>query len=290
MQIAIHLGAHRTDGDLILETLQRNEGILSGHRVAVPPPRRARPAIRRAAQAAGGGGFSSEAQDELLVEMLGEAADPRRLVLSYEAFLGIYAKVLDGGRLYGDAGARARLLRDLFPDHEPAFFLAIRNPATFVPAVFEASTVGTLAEFTGGHDLGGLRWTDVVRSIRAACPDVPLTVWCNEDLPLLLPTVLEAVSGVEERLDGDDAVLERVMTEPGLRRLRTYLRDNPPGTRSTWRKVVTAFLGKYADPEVVEPPITTAGWTDALVAQLTATYEDDVRALQELPGITFLRP
>ena len=289
MQIAIHLGAHRTDDDPILQVLQRNSGLLHAHDAAVAPPRKARPAIRKAAQNARGAGLLADRQDDLLTEMLGPAR-PGRVVLSYEAFLGVYARVLEGGRLYADAGQRAQLLRNLFPDHEISFFLAIRNPATFLPEVLSSSSLDRMDELTRGAELGALRWSDPVRDIRAACPDVPLTVWCNEDLPLIFPQVLEAVSGVAEPMEGEDAMLERVMTRAGLARLRSYLRDNPPATRSTWRKVVTAFLGKYADPAVVEPEIDVPGWTAETLAGLSAVYERDVESMAQMPGLTMLRP
>lgn len=290
MQIAIHLGAHRTDDDLILDVLGRNAARLEAAGVAVPPARRARPAIRKAAQASRGADLAADTQQDLLAEILG-GARPERLVLSYEAFLGVYARVLDGGRLYADAGQRAQLLRGLFPDHEVSFFLAVRNPATFLPAVLRASSLQRMDELVGDADLSALSWLPPVRDIRAACPDVPLTVWCNEDLPLLFPQVVEALAGGGvDGLEGEDALLETVMTRAGLARLRSYLRDNPPATRSTWRKVVTAFLGKYADPEVVEPAIDVPGWTEATVAALSLNYERDVAALSELPGLATMRP
>ncbi|KIT16890.1 hypothetical protein [Jannaschia aquimarina] len=290
MQIAIHLGAHRTDEDLILRTLQRNSGALDAAGVTVPPPGRARPAIRKAAQSAGSGGLMPDAQNALLAEMLEDGVEPARVILSYEAFLGIYAKVLDGTRMYSDAGRRAALLRNLFPEHDVSFFMAIRNPATFVPAIFEASRIDQLEEFLDGHDLTAMRWSEPIKAIRASCPDVPFTVWCHEDLPLLLPEVLALLSGVEEPMEGADAMAQHVMTDVGFRRMQTYLADNPAATRSTWRKVATAFLGKFADPEAVEPEITTEGWTSEAVAALSEIYEEDVARLQHLPGITFLTP
>ena len=290
MEIAIHLGGHRTDDDLILRTLQRNGKRLQAAGIAVPPAGRARPAIRRAAQSARGAALSLEAQDALLSEILGGEGRPRRMLLSYEAFLGVYAKVLGGDRMYADAGQRATLLQGLFPEHRVSFFLGMRNPATLIPALYEASTVESFAAFVEGQDLQAMRWSDPVRAIRAACPDSPLTVWCNEDLPLVWPDVLETISGLGAALDGEDAVLERVMTAQGIERLRAYLKDKPPLPRPMWRKVATAFLGKFADPDVTEPAIDQPGWTEGIIATLTAVYEDDMGRIADMPGVVFLRP
>ncbi|NHX22099.1 hypothetical protein, partial [Escherichia coli] len=86
-------------------------------------------------------------------------------------------------------------LRDVFPGHEVRFYLALRNPATFIPALFEASSATEFPAFIAGQDLASMLWSGPVSRIREACPDVPLTLWCNEDLPLLWPDVLGAIAG-----------------------------------------------------------------------------------------------
>ena len=287
MKIAIHLGAHCTDEDLILRTLADNPQVLTGAGVVIPPAGKARPAIRKALQ--GNGQMIPGMGNPLVTELL-ENVRGSRMVLSYEGFLGAYAKVLAGPSMYVEAGQRTAMLRDLFPGHDVQFFLAIRNPATFIPALFEASSVDDFGAFLAGHDLANITWSEPVAAIRAACPEVPLTIWCNEDLPLVWPDVLRAVAGVEEALAGEDAVLSQIMTREGFRRLRSYLKDNPPAGLSTWRKVVTAFLGKYADESKVEPEIALPGWDEPMIAGLSDLYERDVARLRSMGDITFIAP
>lgn len=287
MDIAIHLGAHCTDEDLILRTLSDNGNLLRKHSVTIPPAGKARPAIRKALQ---NRGDPVPGMSNPLISELSDSVPTNRLVLSYEGFLGVYAKVMSGNSMYVEAGARAEMLRDLFPGHSVEFFLAVRNPATFVPAIFEASSVDAFPDFIAGHDLAKMTWSEPVASLRAACPDVPLTVWCNEDLPLIWPDVLRAVSGVDATMNGQDAILKQIMTPAGYVRFQAYLRDNPAKSRATWRKVVTAFLAKYADGAAIAPEITLPGWTDEMIAGLSELYEADVERLRAMGDVTFLTP
>lgn len=288
MDIAIHLGAHCTDEDRILRALQGDGKMLAAHGVVVPHPGRARPALRKALQA-GKGSLLPGAGKALTTELL-EGATASRIILSHEGFLGSYARIMVDNAIYSDAGDKAVALRDLFPGHQCAFYLGIRNPATFIPALFEASSIEDFGTFVAGQDVGQVAWSPVIDTIRQACPDVPLTVWCNEDLPLIWPDILQAVSGVAERHSSDDMILREVMTEAGFKRLQTYLRDNPTPTLTMWRKVITAFLGKYADESKVEEEISLPGWSQEVIATLTHLYERDLDAIRSRADITFLAP
>lgn len=292
MEIAIHLGAHCTDDSLLVKTLGRNARTLAGAGIVVPPSGRMRPAIRKAMQARSGSlmpGDGTALIDELL-NWGAEQDDTRRMVLSYEGFLGVYAKVLARTVMYDDAGTRAQTLRDLFAGHTVRFFIAIRNPATFVPALFEASSIDDFPSFIAGQDLSRMAWSAPLSAIRDACPDVPLTVWCNEDLPLLWPEILRMLAGVETPLAGEDAILRDVMTASGFQRFESYLRDNPAPDLSTHRKVMTAFLGKYADESKIDQEIALPGWSEDMIAGLSALYETDLERIRARTDITFLQP
>ena len=92
-----------------------------------------------------------------------------RMVLSWDSFLSLAPWALDG-TLYPAAGERVRAFSQIFPEIEAEFHLAIRNPATFLPALLEKLPNKTYAEFIGKADIFQLHWSQVVQRILDAEP------------------------------------------------------------------------------------------------------------------------
>lgn len=291
MQIAIHLGAHCTDEDRLLRTLLQNKDVLAKEKIAVPGPGRYRATIGEAIEKLRGDAASKDAQ-EILIDGMLDDDEAERIVLTHESFLCVPSMVFDKGMLYERAGYKPMWIRNLFRDQKVEFFLALRNPATFVPAVFHHRGQKTerFNEFLNRTDIEQIRWSDVVLAIRECTPDAPLTVWCNEDTPLIWPEVIRAVSNhpPETRVMGGMNILAQIIRREGLRRLRGYLADHPPKNETHRRRIVAAFLEKYAIDDEVEQVIDVPGWTDELVADLTRTYEEDLEEIRNLPGVTFI--
>ncbi|CUH39691.1 hypothetical protein JSE7799_02419 [Jannaschia seosinensis] len=292
MEIAIHLGAHCTDEDLIVQTLHRDEFLRREAGFTIPAPRRFRPALRHALQE-DGDDLLPGASNSLVAELL-EGVEGRRLILSYEGFLAARRTAFSQATIYPEAAVRCARLRDLFPGHEVSFLMGIRNPATLIPAVFEASSEEDFVTFIAGLDLSALAWSDTVGAIRETCPDVPLTLWCNEDLPLIWPELLRATAGLPlrgpERLEGEFAILERIMTPEGLTQLRDHLRVNPPKRPIARRRIVSDFLAEHADSAEIAPEIDQPGWGAEVIAGLSENYEADVARLTTRGDISFLAP
>jgi hypothetical protein len=135
-----------------------------------------------------------------------------------------------------------------------------------------------------------LRWSDVVIQILAQNPGVPLTVWCDEETPLIWPEVLQAVSGHSPavELTETDELLALIMNEIGLSRLKAYVAEHPPQSVQQRRRVVAAFLEKFARPDQVEYEIDLPSWTDDVVQRMTDRYLADVERIRQLPGVTLL--
>ncbi|MGR3341743.1 MAG: hypothetical protein ACU0DI_00670, partial [Paracoccaceae bacterium] len=136
------------------------------------------------------------------------------------------------------------------------------------------------------------RWSDVILSIRETNPDCPLTVWCNEDTPLIWPQVIQEVSGhgPSTEVNGGFAVLVKIMKREGMQRLRAYLGTHPPQNEIQPRRILVAFLDKYALEDEVEEELDVPGWTEALVHMLTQNYEDDLDEIGRMPGVNFISP
>jgi hypothetical protein len=56
------------------------------------------------------------------------------------------------------------------------------------------------------------------------------------------------------------------------------------------RRVVSAFLDKFARPDVVEMSFALPDWTDDMVAVMTETYDRDMAYIASLPGVTMITP
>ena len=135
MRIVYHLGAHCTDDERLLRCLLKNRGLLAKQGIVVPGPTRYRTLLRETAVALKGQPASMDTQ-ALVLEQIMEVDRAERLVLSWDSFLSYPNWALEGG-LYRSAGERVRAFSQIFPQIEPEFFLAIRNPATFLPALFD---------------------------------------------------------------------------------------------------------------------------------------------------------
>lgn len=295
MEIVYHLGAHCTDEERLLRCLLKNRGALSRERIIVPGPTRYRYLLRDTVAALKGQPASRDTQAIVLDQIMDED-HAERLIFSWENFVSFPLWAMKG-TFYPTAPERIRAFANIFPEIESHFCLAIRNPATFLPALFDRqkadkSKARDWDGFLALADIHSLRWSDTLQAVLDANPGLPLTVWCDEDTPLVWPDVLQAVSGhgAATVLEDADELLVQLMAPEGLARLRAYLASHPPATPAHRRKITSAFLDKFALPERLTTRFEVPGWTAETVARLTETYERDVATITRMPGVRFLSP
>lgn len=296
MRIVYHLGAHCTDEERLIRCLLKNRGILAEQGIIVPGPNRYRSLLRDTAIALKGQPASTDTQ-ALVLEQIMDEDRAERLILSWDNFLSYAPWAIDHGRLYPAAAERVRAFSQIFPQIEAEFHLAIRNPASFLPALYDKQKGDqkhgkSHAAFLKGVDLDRLRWSDMIAAILAENPDVPLTVWSDEDTPLIWPEVLQSVAGFSPGTELEDAddILAQIMPAEGLARLKSYLKTHPPASAGLRRKIVTAFLDKFALPEKIDVEVSYPDWLPDTVARLTEAYDRDVARIAAMPGVRFLAP
>ncbi|MDA8747718.1 hypothetical protein N9M66_05860 [Litoreibacter sp.] len=291
MQIALHLGVHCTDEDRLLKCLLQNVDKLSEEGIHVPEIGRYRPVIREALHVLKDDAASDEMQQTLL-DALVDDDDAARIVLSHDSFLGVPGRSVENNQLYTTASKRAPRLRNLFASCEVEFFIALRDPATFIPAAFGRAKEPDFSAFLEGSDPMALRWSDVIARLREAVPDAPVTVWCNEDTPLIWCDILQRLSGHDAFtiLDGRDAFIGELMSKAGLARMQSYLEAHPPQNEMQRRRIVSAFLDKFALEDALEEEIDLPGWTEDLIAQMSESYDADVATIGDMQGVTLLTP
>ncbi|PID36781.1 MAG: hypothetical protein CR993_03930 [Rhodobacterales bacterium] len=291
MKIAFHMGAHCTDEDQLLKTLLRNQDVLAQHGVGVPAPSRFRTLFRDAVQSLDGAAASAQMQQGL-IDALRDHQDVTRLIFSRDNFICNAPKALEKGVLYQRAGNKSRALRNLFADHEVEFFFAMRNPATFLPALSGAMEPREFHDMMRGVVPENLLWSEMIRDIRTNNPDCPITVWCNEDTPLIWPEVLHTLAGIDARvpLQGELDIAASIMAPQGFARLESYLATHPPANPTHRHRVLAAFLDKYALDEAMEEEVDLPGWTPELVVQLSDIYDGDMQDVAEIPGVRLIEP
>ncbi len=293
MQVAIHLGAHCTDDDRLLKSLLANKNTLAKEGIAVPGPGRYRDLLQRLARRFRDNPADPETQDSIRDAILHDRG-ATRVVLSDENFMCVHARIFENALLYEKSSYKTRWLRNLFPEDKVEFLIALRNPATFIPTAFHHPDQrhDSFRDFMSTTDLLDIRWSDVILTIRENNPKCRLTVWCNEDTPLIWSEVLRALSGhsAKTRLNDDFGILPTIMKPAGIKRLEKYLEENPPQTEAGRRRILGAFLEKYAIAEEIEEELEAPGWTEDLVFELTEDYEEDLEEIRTMHGVTFIRP
>lgn len=291
MQIALHLGANCTDDDRILKSLLKNAETFSDYGIKVPGAGKYRRLIRETIQNLNGAQPAPDTRDILLDAILDdETAD--RLVMSNSNFICIANRIFDKGVFYEQAEAKIHALHQLFPNDEIELFIALRNPATFLPVAFSQSKADTPDAYLKGMHPTQIRWSDLIRRIQHIAPMSKLTVWCNEDTPLIWGEVLRAISGVDphQRITGGFDLLASIMSSEGMNRFLNFMREHPPKTDEQKHRVIGAFLDKYAIEDEVEEAIELPGMSPELAEEMTAIYENDVAFIEQIPGVTFIAP
>ena len=291
MRIAIHLGAHCTDGGRLLKTLLRNAGLLANEGTLVPGPGRYRAQLARFLRSDGPDPAPEAGQ--ALIAALSDGADAERLVLSHPGLLGPLETLVGSDRLYADAELRMARLGRLFAGQDFELFMAIRDPASLIPAAWHLPALGRMRfeDFLGGSDPAALRWSETIAALRRALPGVPITLWCREDSPLIWPQVLAALSAHAPgcMLEGRFDPLEEILRPEGLRRLKGWLADNPPLNLRHEGRIMAAFAEKYAREDALEEELDAPGWSQALVERMSAIYEEDLARIEAMPDVRLIQ-
>lgn len=291
MQVVIHAGAHHTDEDRLINCLSANREMLARHGTNVPDPQRYRRLVRDVLHQAQDTGLAPNARD-ILVDAISNEGAVDRLVLSNPGFFGTPKMAVSGGVFYGAAEHRLNMFRQLFPDDHLELFIGVVNPATFLPPLLKETEFDTVEALLRGHAAAHLRWSELITRIRTHHPDIPVTVWCNEDTPLIWSQVVRELAGIDPTVgfDGEFSLIEEIMTPAGRERFRGYLASHPGLTEVQKRRVVAAFLDKFADEAAIEEELDAPGWTDALVTALTDLYDEDMYTIQRMQGVQVIAP
>lgn len=293
MQVILHTGLHCTDEDRILKCLLRNSEAWRHDGVSVPGPSTYRQLLTDSINRIGAAQPAPDVREILLDAILTEdPAQIDRLVLSNDNFFCVPKLMFSGGRVYRKAEARLATFARIFAQDDVELFMGLRDPASFLPAAFAATPHTDFLDFLSGVEPMHLRWSDLIRRIRADVPQMPITVWCNEDTPLIWGQVIREMAGIEitRKITGAFDVFASIISREGMKRFRALLKENPTINEMQKRRVMSAFLDKYALDEAIEEELDLPGWDAAYVDMLSELYEDDMYEISRIPGVTVIAP
>jgi hypothetical protein len=291
MQLVLHAGAHFTEEERLVRCLLRNKEDFSRRGIAVPGPSKYRVLLRETVTAMQDNAPAPDARDILFDAILDdEAAD--RMILSHMFLFGAPRACVRDGLIYETAPERMAQIAALFPNDEIELFMAMRNPATFLPALFKAAPQEDMNAFLRNADPHEIRWSDTFNAIRSAAPQVTVTTWCFEDMPMLWAQIIREMAGLEhgEKIIGGFDLLSEIMSKEGMVRFRAYLKSHPSMTEMQKRRVIAAFLDKFALEDEIEEELDAPGWTDDTIADMSEIYEEDMADVARIPGVTLIAP
>jgi len=197
-----------------------------------------------------------------------------------------------GGILYKAAETRLGFYQKMFMGDEIEMFMGICNPATFLPGLLKWVRFSSMEHFLGDKNPFDIRWSDLIARMRGAAPNVAITIWCNEDTPLIWGRVMREMAGLKPdvALKGEYSLMQAIMRPDGIRRFEAYLAENPNLTETQKHDVAATFLEKYAIEDALTHEIDIPGWSHEMVERMTKIYDEDLTAIARIPNVNLITP
>ena len=213
-------------------------------------------------------------------------------VYGYPWFFWRPKETIQNNAFYPHAISNLVRFVELFPEDQTHLFLALRNPATFIPAMMAEAKTDNLNFIMNKSDPRALRWSDLLKSIRERFPALPMTIWCTEDTPFIWGQLMRLVGGFSPStpMVGSYSLIESILSEEGFTRFQAYLEKHPEMNERQKRKVMFAFAERFGRADVLEQDVNVPGWDAQMVYDLTAQYEADLANISAISGVRLVLP
>jgi len=291
MKLVLHTGVHFTEEDRLMKCLLRNADDFAAKGTMVPGHTRYRGILRETLNAMASAPASEMARDVLMDAILDDG-EAERVILSDANFFRTPKSAFQQGMFYPAAPVRMMRMAQVFEGDDVEIFMGIRNPASLLPILYNKSDNQDAAAFWGGRDPRDVVWSETIGLLREAVPNAPITVWCNEDSPMIWAHIIRQMAGLpdDQKIIGGFDLLSSIMSTEGMKRFRAYLKDHPVMTEHQKRRAIAAFLDKYAIEDEVEEELDMPGWTNDLVEDMSEAYDEDLAVIAAMPGVRVLLP
>lgn len=291
MQVVIHAGAAFTDHGQLLGSLLANRSGLADRGLAVLGPRPCRQFVKEMSDAQVQDRPFAEAQ-ETLRGILPDGEAIRRVVLSSDKFFGPRRTALQQGQIYPFAGQRTAYTAQLLGDCDINLFVGLMNPGSFIPKVLMSLHETQREAILHSTDLSCLNWLSMIEDLQDLASDVQLTLWENEDTPLIWGDILRAMAALPEdvALKDEHALLASLLTETGKKQLLQLIREETAQHPRDRREKLETIFEEHALPDQIEEELHLPGWSADVVDAFSELYQQDLAKIRAMPNIRFLQP
>lgn len=291
MQVVIHAGVAFTDEDRLFRLLRDNAEAMSNHSVAFWGARVFRRQFRTALNE-WDHGSNREILRSSFMGLVPNDKTVTRTILTNPGYLGpIQTSIMDG-QFYPLAGERVAFMEDAFEGMPIELFLGLRNPGSFISKAVMAQTEADRQRVLAETDLSCLSWLTLIDNIRDLAPDVRITLWRNEDSPLIWGDIARAMAALPDDtpLNGEYALLSSLVSEAGRAEIEALTAERPVPIEADTRLELSRIFETYALPEAIEEELDLPGWNDDIIAAFNELYEQDMDVLQTMSDVRFLKP
>lgn len=291
MQVVIHAGVAFSDNDCLIETLLANAETLQQHRIAPLNLAQGRQFVKVASDAMASGADPHAVQGQLEDVLPDRAACDRAIVSSDKAF-GPRRTAILHEQFYPLAGERTAFWDHVLGDDQLELFFGVMNPATFISKTLMSLPENRRKAVLDNTDISSLSWLSTIEDLRDAAADVQVTLWANEDTPLIWGDILRALAGLPEdaALRHEYAFLASLLTDAGRSELAQLVHQIGPEDRDMLRNSLAHLFDEHADPAQIEEELDLPGWSADLIGAFSELYEQDMAKIRSMPGVRVLRP
>ena len=289
MRIILHAGVQCTDDERLLKTLLRNKETFEKAGVAIPHPKSYRTLLDKMLTNKNN---PMTGENFLAIILKDTTVQSHTVILSNPLFFGSSKEVLGPQQLYPNAVKSTEQFLHLFAEDDVNLYFSIRNPASFLPAVFETSKLSDFSAFLKTKNPLEIRWSEFASRLRKAFPDLPIHIWCNEYSPFIWGQILRQMGQLSapQNIAGDFDLFAEIISDEGFERFKAYVRTHPSLTPRQLRIVMGAFAEKFGQNDKIIEEIEAPGWDEALVQDLTERYDIDVRSIDKISTVQFISP
>ncbi|NOD62071.1 MULTISPECIES: hypothetical protein [unclassified Ruegeria] len=289
MQVIIHAGAAFADEGHILSSLVANRQMLAEMKTAPMGPRMSRQFVKIMSDALIHGTSIEETRDSL-APLFPQDVNLERVILSSDKFFGPRRTALQHGQIYPFAGRRTAFTETLLEGAQLELFIGLVNPGLFIPKTLMSIHEDHRRDILASTDLSCLSWLSMIEDLRELAPQFKLTVWENENLPLIWGDIIRAMTGlpIETLLPDEYSFLSSLLTDAGQRQVQEILGRRTPLDLQGQREELAQVLEDQARPEQVEEELDLPGWNTDIFDAFTELYAQDMAAIRTMSDIRVL--